>query len=85
VAVPVSQNNLCRYAAYLGHSRSYATVQEYLNVIRIMHLERGYENPLNEFHLQNVLKGIKRCKGNSPNYKLALLSEQLVSMHALLN
>lgn len=81
----MSQNNLCRYAAYLGRSRSYATVQEYLNVIRIMHLERGYENPLNDFHLQSVLKGIKRCKGNTPNYKLALLPEQLVSMHALLN
>lgn len=84
--VPVTSANLCRFAAYLGRSRSFTTVQEYLNVVRIIHIEHGYANPLQEnFQIQSVLRGIKRSKGNVPHYKLAISPDDLSNMCKLLN
>lgn len=68
---------MCRYAAYLARSRCFTTVQEYLNVVRILHLEQGHANPLADFQLSSVLQGIKRQKGNRPNYKLPICTDHL--------
>ena len=44
--VPVTNINLCRYAAYLARRLSYSSTRQYLNIIRLMHLECGFPNPL---------------------------------------
>ena len=72
-AVPVTTENLCRYAAYLGRTKSFASVQQYLNIIRVVHLEMGFANPLKDnFALKSVLAGLKRGKGAGQTFKLPL-------------
>lgn len=86
VAVPVSRVNLCRFAAYLARKLNYTTVQQYLNVVRIIHLENGYENPLTgNFRLQAITQGIKRTKGNEPHYRLPLSPEDLLKIYSHLD
>ena len=71
--VPLSSVNLCRYAAYLGRSHKFASIQQYLNVIRILHLEMGVQNPLKDnWMLRSVMQGIKRGKGAEQSFKLPL-------------
>jgi integrase len=61
-------------------------VREYLNVIRILHLELGHHNPIaDNFQLSSVLQGIKRLKGNKPKYKLPIRTEHLARIRELLN
>ena len=84
--MPISTDNLCRYAAYLARTRCFTTVQEYLNVVRIVHLELGHHNPLaDNYRLSSVLQGIKRQKGHRPNYKLPICMEHLARLRGLLD
>ena len=39
--VRINNINLCRYIAYLGRSYRFCTVQQYLNIVIILHLELG--------------------------------------------
>ena len=81
-AVPISTANLCRYAAYLGRTYCYSTVQQYLNVVRILHLENGYQNPMtNNFQLHTVLLGMKRVKGNYSHFKQPISPRELMQFH----
>lgn len=84
--MPISTNNLCRYAAYLARTRCYNTVHEYLNTVRILHLEQGCSNPLaSNFQLTSVLQGIKRQKGHKPNYKLPICTDHLAKLREQLD
>ena len=82
---PATSKNICRYAAFLARARAYSTVQQYLNVIRVAHLELGLPNPLKEdWTLTSLLKGVKRGKkvgeGKSP-----FSPDQLVCIKGTLN
>ena len=44
--LPVSTITLCRYAAHLAERLAYNSIKQYLNIVRIMHLEAGLTNPL---------------------------------------
>ena len=46
--VPCSDTILCRYIAYLARSLTPQSVKQYLNAVRIMHLECGFANPLED-------------------------------------
>ena len=84
--MPISAADLCRYAAYLGRSHCFSTVQQYLNVVRILHLENGHRNPLAEnFKLHSILLGIKRKKGNISHFKQPLSPQELLEMHGRMN
>ena len=84
--IPINPQNVCRYAAYLGRTRSFATVQQYLNVIRILHLEVGMHNPLIEnWQLSSLLKSMKRKKSSTQNYKLPLTPDHLLGIRRHLN
>ena len=53
---------LSSYAAFLARSLSASSIPAYLNIIRILHLEHGLEDPTkNNFHLATTLRGIRRC------------------------
>lgn len=64
--VPVSETTLTYYAAYLARRLKPASVRQYLNVVRIMHLECGFDNPAKDsWFLRTTLKGIDRIKGTA--------------------
>ena len=51
--VPASPQLLCMYAAFLAKRLRYSSVKQYLNIIRVLHLEWGLPNPLQDsFHLK---------------------------------
>ena len=84
--VPVSTCTLERYAAFLARTRAFTTVQQYMNIIRIIHLEFGFSNPLSEnWHLRSVLQGIKRGKGVTSKSKSPILPEHLLQLHKTLD
>ena len=84
--VPISNINLCRYVAYLGRSYRFCTVQQYLNIVRILHLELGLSNPLKQnWQLSSVLSGIKRGTGVAQSYKLPIHISMLRQFHRMLN
>ena len=75
---PISSVNLCRYVAFLARSKKFVTVRQYLNVVRIIHLELGFPNPLvDNFKLDQVLRGIKRTQNNQVNRKRPILPSHL--------
>lgn len=84
--VPANNDVLCKYVAYLAHSLCPNSIRQYLNVIRILHLENGFANPLQEnFCLNSVLRGVQRCKGNFISQKLPITVEILGAFQHVLN
>jgi integrase len=84
--VPISLLALCRYAAFLARRLKYTSLQQYLNIIRILHLEAGLPNPMeNNWLLQTLLKGILRLKGNTPVQKLPITPHLLLKIKATLD
>ena len=58
--VPASSDQLCMYAAYLARRLKYNSVKQYMNIIRILHLEWNLPNPLSgNFKLHSTLRGIR--------------------------
>jgi len=83
---PLSQVNLCRFIAFLGRTRKYNTVTQYLNIVRILHLEKGLENPLTgNFTSACVLKGLKRKVGDSKRRKKPITPTLLLQIKGKLD
>ena len=71
--VPITPADLGRYIAYLSSRLSFSSVRQYLNAVRLMHLEAGFPNPLlSNWYLASILKGLKRLKGDSTRQKLPI-------------
>jgi hypothetical protein len=86
VAVPVSQTALCEYTAFLARLFKSASIPCYLNVIRILHVEAGYDNPLEKnWQLTMVKRGIARLKGCPPVQKLPISIPLLVDISRFLD
>lgn len=84
--VPASTETLVRYAAFLAGKMKFGSVKQYLNIIRILHLEWDLPNPIqNNFQLQCVLKGIKRDKGDFVKQKQPITPDILVAILGKLN
>ena len=85
-AVPASISTKTRYAAYLAHSKCYSSANQYLNIVRIIHLEYGLPNPMQgNWTIRCVLTGIKRGKGTTAASKSSVLPSHLLLMHRNLN
>jgi integrase len=83
--VPATTANLCRYVAYLGRTRAFSTVQQYMNIIRILHLELGLHNPLEDnWMVKSLLRALKRVKSAPASFKLPLTPSDLLKIHARL-
>lgn len=66
------------YAALLARSLKYSSVKQYLNIVRILHLDWGLPNPMEDnFPLSCVLKGIRRGLGDQPQRKLPITPKLL--------
>ena len=69
----MSQENACRYIAFLSHKLAYTSIKQYINVVRIMHLQAG---PANHFqgswHIEMLLKGTEKVLGAAHRRKLTV-------------
>ena len=78
--VPVSEETLCAYAAYLSDRLKPNSICQYLNVVRLVHIECGYDNPLDSWLLSSTLKGIRRIHGDSVTRKEPITPRMLSLM-----
>ena len=86
VAVPVSQNTLICYVAFLARHLSSSSIPQYLNVVRLLHVEAGFDNPLcDNFELLMVKRGIRREKGVPPKQKMPMTLDILRKMYLMLD
>ena len=77
--VPADTTILCQYATLLARTLKFSSVKQYLNVVRNLHLEWNLPNPLsNNFHLQSVLRGIRRVHGDQPCRKAPITPDLLL-------
>lgn len=84
--VPATTETLCRYVAMLSRSLKFSSVKQYMNVIRLLHLEWGLPNPVhNNFRLDSVLRGVRRDRGDAVTRKLPITPELLRKMLYNLN
>jgi hypothetical protein len=84
--LPASQETLICYTAFLARSISASSIPNYLNVIRLLHLESGLSNPLEgNFELQMLKRGIKRVKGVPPCQKEPITIAILRQMYGFLD
>ena len=84
--VPISSVNLCRYVAHIAQRLSVNSIPRYLSVIKLLHLELGYQDPLKDnWLLQSLLKGIKRHKGSATHQKLPITPFILSQIYTQLN
>lgn len=84
--VPIDQNNLLRYTAYLAQRLSPQSIPAYLSVIRFLHLDSNMSNPVaNNFGLDMLLKGIKRNKGVIIKQALPITPQLLLGIRNLLD
>ena len=85
-AVPASPTTLCRYAAYLAQQLSSSSIPQYLNIIRLLHIETGLPNPLiDNWYLSSLLKGISKSKGTNVSRKLPITPALLLRIRSQLN
>lgn len=84
--IPLSQNDLGRYIAYLSRRLCFSSVRQYLNVVRILHVEAGKPNPLEgNWYVSSILKGVRRVKGDSSTQKMPITLDVLCKVFTQLN
>ena len=84
--VPISALDLRRYIAFLASRLSFTSIRQYLNVVRLMHVESGHTNTLSDsWYLSSILKGLRRFKGDSTRPKLPMTCHILQRILSLLD
>lgn len=84
--MPITQQNLGRYVAFLSRRLSFSSVRQYLNVVWLLHLEAGLNNPLDaNCYVSSILKGVKRVKGDSSAQKLPITLDILCKIFLTLD
>ena len=79
--VPLSQDN-----AFFSERLSYNSIKQYINVVRILHLEAGHVNPfLTCWQIYTLLKGTKRVLGVYFKQKLPINVDILRRMFTLVD
>ena len=86
VPVPASEETVALYAAYLARRLKPSSVTQYINIIRVLHLECGLPHPFKESWLvKTTVKGIERTKGCAPARKTPITPELLLAIKRGLN
>ena len=76
--VPATEADIAMYAAYLARRLQPSSVRQYLNVVRLIHLECSYANPCKDSWLiKSTLVGIERLLG-SPIHRKAPITPALL-------
>ena len=84
--VPASTHTICQYAAFLARSLTYASINNYLAIIGLLHKEFGLVNPLTDnWPLKSLLTGVKRVKGNQVVQKLPITLDILRGIYRIIS
>ncbi|MES9884144.1 MAG: hypothetical protein ABW185_25135, partial [Sedimenticola sp.] len=84
--VPISQTDLGRYIAFLSRKLCVSSIRQYLNVVRLVHLEAGCRNPLEgNWYVSSILKGVRRVKGSAVTQKLPITPPILRAIFTVIN
>ncbi|KAK7464563.1 hypothetical protein BaRGS_00037873 [Batillaria attramentaria] len=84
--VPVSETTIAQYAAFLARKLQPTSVAQYLNIVRLLHLECGKPHPFDESWLvKSTLRGIEKVKGCAPNRKAPMTPQLLLQLKKKLN
>jgi hypothetical protein len=84
--VPADQITIKAYVAFLARTLKPVSINCYINVVRIMHLEAGLPNPLKDnFELGLIRRGVARQLGVPPVQKLPLTATILMQMQNVLD
>lgn len=79
--VPAAQSTIVSYISFLARTLQPSSIQNYINIIRILHEDNRLPNPLSQnFEVSNLLKGIARCKGKPPKQMLPMTPEILLAI-----
>ena len=79
------QSVLAQYAAYLAKDLKPASVRQYMNIVRILHLEANLKNSLQDnWSLKSTLTGIDRVLGD-PVKRTPVTSQILMDIRHHLN
>jgi hypothetical protein len=82
----VEQETLISYIAFLARKLQASSIPNYLNVIRLLHLEAGFKNPLaDNFEVNLIKKGVNRQLGLPPKQKEPMTLSILRKIHVLLD
>ena len=84
--VPATPQLIAQFAAYLARTIKPASVRQYLNIVRILHLDSGLKNPMEDnWFIQSTLKGIDRLLGTPVNRKAPISPDVLVMIKSQLD
>ena len=84
--VPATDQVVAQYAAYLARRLKSSSIRQYLNIIRILHLECQLPNPCEDsWYLKMTLTGIDKVKGTAVKRKEPMKPEQLLFLKSKLN
>ena len=84
--IPADRDTICCYTAFLARSLAPSSINGYLNIIRLLHLDAGLPNPLeNNWEVQQIKRGIARIKGSPIKQKFPISISILREIFALLD
>ena len=84
--LPCKQETIICYTAFLASKMLPSSIANYLNIVRILHVEAGFSNPLAEnFELTMLKRGIGRVKGVAPKQKHPITLEILLKIRSSVN
>lgn len=82
--VPLSSVNLARYIAFLSRRLKFNSITNYLNIVRLLHVEAGLTSPVDSVFIDSVLKGAKRVLGSDTNRKFPITTKILYAIFSIL-
>ena len=84
--VPCSQETLICYTAFLSKKMLPGSIANYLNAVRVIHVESGHPNPLSDnYELVMLKRGIARLKGIPPKQKQPMTLDLLIRVRSSVN
>ena len=84
--MPANRATVILYTVFLARSLNPRSIPGYLNIIRLMHLGAGLpNNPLGDWELKMIQKGIARRLGTPPKQKLPITPVLLLQIRGHLN
>jgi hypothetical protein len=86
IPIPASQETLVTYNAFLARRLSANSIPGYMNVVRLLHLEAGFKNPLcDNWEIKAIQKGISRLLGKPPKQKSPITIGILLDLYKTVN
>lgn len=79
--VPISPTDVACYIAFLSTKMCFASIKQYLNIIKLLHLEAGLTDPLeNNWMLSSLLSGARRAIQHKTRAKLPITLDILYQL-----